>query len=159
MTKMMSPRKEAGPSSVTKTGPASATKVPRMKADDKMMSPPKEAGPSSVTKAGPASATKAGPSLENNLKSHVEMHEGNGMELSVNKGPLDDAGPPVAGPRLDVASDPQEIPCPLLTPAGLLEMVHRKDAAQEMVACFPCNICDEVFSNDEHLTSHIETVH
>ena len=75
--------------------------------------------------------------------------------------PLEEAGPPIkeAGPPAEAAPDPQEIPYPLLTPAGILVMAQRQDVTEENVACFPCNMCETVCSSINCLRKHMEEVH
>ena len=66
--------------------------------------------------------------------------------------------------QCDDAPDPEEVLSPLLTQAGHLTMasfVQEEElcVTMETVACHPCKVCDEVFSNVKCLKNHIETIH
>ena len=79
--------------------------------------------------------------------------------------PLPDADPlPEAGPLPEAAPDPDEIPYPLLTSAGRLAMAHSPRSVtggiiEKMATCYPCPVCDLVFSFKDSLTDHVENVH
>ena len=62
----------------------------------------------------------------------------------------------------DDAPDPEEFPRPQLTQAGHLivaSLGQAPMAPMAMVPCHPCNECEKVFTCDEGLGNHIETMH
>ena len=64
----------------------------------------------------------------------------------------------------ETAPDPQETTYPLLTSAGRLAMADplqyvTVQLIEETAACYPCQVCDSVFSLQHSLTDHIENVH
>ena len=80
-------------------------------------------------------------------------------------GPLEEAGPLSLLEAVYPAGDPQEIPWPLVTPAGLLaiafssEQPEKEQLQEETVACYPCQECNSVFSSEDCVARHVENVH
>ena len=121
-----------------------------------------------IKEAGPSSLTKAGPPLEVAPQLQETPHS-------------------LLTPATDLPTSPQGPPCPLQIPVPSSDQethLHKEQTpcddapypqevlsplftaleeelcvTTETVACHPCSVCDEVFSDVKCLKNHIETIH